>query len=455
MVSYHQAALLNLEERIMSDLKAKSIYIPIEIKHRELQSQLLLAALAAQKGYFVYVGSKKTIHQMVLKKKKNNGIFLYKGGHDLELLRKIKQKTEAYCIIDQEIGPVFNEAFFVKRLDKENQAAIDRYFAYDERVAKLASNTYPYLDKKAVVVSGWPRSDLWKNRWAHLYKHQALKIQKKYGSFFLFSSNFGFTSSDRIKKIEQEIKNEENVYFKRVYLESAKKKYQEYTLFIDWIKRFSSKNKNHKIVIRPHPAENHKAWFDDLKDIKNVDIVYEGEITPWISACRGLLHTGCTTSLQAHYMYKHVGFIQLQSSIDDNYKQSMDVSDTIKDVEQQLSWMDEVTKKNSTLKNKINADSTQEATNIIMNEFLNLEVSDEPMFKFSFYDRSKFWLKSNADFFRLYLISIRHNDGYANKLGHSIKYSEVRPFIKLINKNINVKALAKNCFLVFDKSSIN
>ena len=57
----------------------KTIYTSIEIKNREYDSQLILAARAAQRGYRVYLGTHAAIYAVLWKKKKKGGVYLDKG----------------------------------------------------------------------------------------------------------------------------------------------------------------------------------------------------------------------------------------------------------------------------------------------------------------------------------------------------------------------------------------
>lgn len=51
-------------------MEKPSIYIPIEVKARELTSQAFLSKFAINKGFRVYVGSKPAINRLLDRKKK-------------------------------------------------------------------------------------------------------------------------------------------------------------------------------------------------------------------------------------------------------------------------------------------------------------------------------------------------------------------------------------------------
>ena len=83
-----------------------------------------------------------------------------------------------------------------------------------------------------------------------------------------------------------------------------KKSFVDYLEFKDLIKKVS-KDLNQKIIIRPHPSDLfHSDWFNEFKNEKNIDVIYDDDISPWILACECLLHRGCTTAVQAYFYNK-------------------------------------------------------------------------------------------------------------------------------------------------------
>ena len=429
------------------DKSRKSIYIPIEIKVRELNSQLLLAAKAAEEGFATYIGSKPMIYHIVKNKPTRGGIFLYKGGlnNKKDLINEIKSKVDAYCVLDQELGPVFSKELSDRRLDSINQVLIDRYFAYDKNVVDFARDNYSSLNRDSIILSGWPREELWTKKYHFLYEKEKSRILSKYGDFFLFSSNFGFTSAFRIKEERNKytrLRDEEHI--KRME-KSMLKSFEGYTSFVNFIKQFSSENNDFKIIIRPHPSEDHKAWRDDLAGLSNVKIIYKGEITPWILAAKGLIHTGCTSAIQSHVMNKKTAFIKLQSSINESYKKTIEVSDIIVSSEDLLHWI-RSTKNDEDNKTTTIPISSNHATSVIVSEFQKLIENEDKIFLFKTLNRMKYRLNSiRYFFFKKFNFS---QSGFAQKIG-VIKKGEVKSFLRLINPDLKVKKLANNCFIIF------
>ncbi len=52
-----------------------------------------------------------------------------------------------------------------------------------------------------------------------------------------------------------------------------------------------------KIVLRPHPSENHDAWREWAGPL-GIDVRFEGSANTWLLAAQAILHTGCTTGIE-------------------------------------------------------------------------------------------------------------------------------------------------------------
>ena len=72
----------------------KSIYIPVEWISRELDSFILLVKFALKSKFRIFLGSKRTIHLYLEKKKTNNGVFFYKGGLKKETCQFIDKNCD-------------------------------------------------------------------------------------------------------------------------------------------------------------------------------------------------------------------------------------------------------------------------------------------------------------------------------------------------------------------------
>lgn len=57
-----------------------------------------------------------------------------------------------------------------------------------------------------------------------------------------------------------------------------------------------------RIVLRPHPAERLRVWQDRLGDPPGIDVIGDGDHLAWIDGADLLLHSGCSTGLEAHLL---------------------------------------------------------------------------------------------------------------------------------------------------------
>jgi surface carbohydrate biosynthesis protein len=295
----------------------KNIYIAIEVKQREYLSNVLLASKAAIKGYRIYIGSQLQIFNLLQKKKNNGGIFLYKGGIDPEVFNRIKNKVDYNLFLDHEVAPGHNIKIYQEEIlghfCPQTLKNVDGYFCANSRIFSVARQVFKKKIKGNIFLTGWPRFDLFKKKYENIYRDRIDKIKKKYGSFILFSSDFTYIS-DNFKNVANEYslwgysRNFQKRNFEQIKLAEFNNK--DFYKTIDFLNMISKKVKNYKIVVRAHPSENIKIWKKNL--CKNIIFKEPNDdIHAWIAASKGLLQRGCTTSMQAGFLKKKIGYIDL------------------------------------------------------------------------------------------------------------------------------------------------
>ncbi|MDA8851440.1 hypothetical protein N9J04_01550 [Candidatus Pelagibacter sp.] len=304
------------------DSSKKNIFITIEFKHREFLSKLLLSSFAIKAGFRVYIGSLNSIIRLINVKNQKGGIFFHKGGFDLDGLLKIKKKCDSFVILDEELGTeIKNYAQVAKRrIWPDTEKYNDRYFVIGQYGYKASCDIFPKM-KNSIRCTGWPRVDLWRPENESLFKEKTQLISKKYGSYVLFTSDFGYNSQKIINDRLEVSKNSEWKSVKTSYLCEKKNSeiiFKEYKKFLEILKKYDKIKDCPLIIVRPHPAEDIDAWFEFSKELSNIKVIYEGEITPWINASSGVLHRGCTSAIQAHMRGLPIGyFISEKSFIQD------------------------------------------------------------------------------------------------------------------------------------------
>ncbi len=300
-----------------------NIYIPIEILYRELSTRLYLAGCLAKAGYRVYVGSKLGIFNLIKRKKLKEGIFFYKSAFKQSTNQTLKliKKCEHAVVLDEEIGLAMGNPNAALDYRIANLNYISKFFVIGKNLNKQIK-IRAKLNKNKIVSSGWPKYDLYKKHFAKYHFEKARMIRKKYGKFYLFSSNFGVLNEKSLAERKRNNKYKKKYTNKNLKLmnQLSDNAYLDYKNFIKNINYFSKNNKT-KIIIRPHPGDkNLTDWKNDLKIGKNLKVAYEGEIMPWIIASEGLIHRGCGTSIEAMFFKKKLFYYLPDRKINDYEK---------------------------------------------------------------------------------------------------------------------------------------
>jgi surface carbohydrate biosynthesis protein len=290
-----------------------SLYIPIELKNRELASQVILACKAAELGFRTYIGSHSTIHTLLRHKPGVGGVYLDKGTLPFEKMMWIKSRCESIAILDQELGPTEENPLaalseWPGRVYPDTEYLIDRFYCVSEFVQKSALEFFGRSGKSNVPkLTGWPRIDLWKLGISNEQKKRVTKIQKKYGDFFLYASSFGWLNE---KAISQDIENSKKY---QMTWDQQKNHFQILDNFHDTIKtlrNWDSIDEAPKIVVRPHISENLALWKKSLGSMRKTHVVHRGNIADWILASKGVIHEGSTAALEAFIRGRTVYYLE-------------------------------------------------------------------------------------------------------------------------------------------------
>ena len=293
-------------------MNKKTIYLPIEIKVRELTSFILLSLFAVEKNYRIYLGSKPAIRELIEKKKNKSGIFIFKGGMETEDILKIKNKVDKFIILDQEISPscIDFKKEMRRRIWPGSEEFIDRYYLLGQRAYDAGVEVLSKLKDK-IVNTGWPSIDLSRDNLRFFYSEKVKEIKNKFGDFILFSSAFSYNSKKKIDDVYQFSKKHEWQSVRDSLEEDMI--WAEYTLLefnknIELLREIDKNPDCPQIIVRPHPSEDHQEWEKIAKTFNRIKVIFDGEISPWIYAARGLLHRGCASSIQAYMAGIPIGY---------------------------------------------------------------------------------------------------------------------------------------------------
>jgi surface carbohydrate biosynthesis protein len=283
----------------------KYLYMPIESKVRELDSKLLVAIELIKNDFVVLIGSKSMISEMG---KLPKGIFFYKDSSSPmeSKFKSMKEYGHIICVHDEEGFVQMSWSDYIRTRIKFNTLSyVDKYFCWGsvqlnaiKKVKKDLKHTFDLLDV------GHPRIDLLR---APIREYNKVKIGK--GTILIntklaeFNHNGGEDRWMDIMKKHDMLKDESFIKLKQDQVLYKKKLMKSY---IDLIQELSKKFMNYEIVLRPHPSENLQTWLDITENFKNVIVTHEKPIGYWIHQSDIVIHTGCTTAIEAFIMDKPV-----------------------------------------------------------------------------------------------------------------------------------------------------
>jgi len=292
----------------------KILYLPIETIVRELNARLLLAHQAVNRGYSVITGDKYNVYKAaeILK----SGIYFYKSHGVKNFPKKVSCDTEFKFISLDEEGLVFvNDNKYLLNSKPYELEHLDMVFTWGSYQRDLLIKENPGLRKKTVAI-GNPRFDLLRPEFKVLYDSESRKICKKWGKYILINTNFAPGNFSRLYECSY-VESRVHQFFtiigrapteeeKNFIVEEAKYYRELFERYVEMIKVISAKFPDINFVLRPHPSEDIINWKEALKNLRNVHVVFKGSAIDWIIGALVVIHTGCTTGIEAWALQKPV-----------------------------------------------------------------------------------------------------------------------------------------------------
>lgn len=455
----------------------KIIYIPIEIKARELISKLFFIADNVKEDFVFFIGNKTDTRRAVSLFGK--GIYFYKSinWYDTDRIKYIKNKGHIYISLDEEGGATQSDhlsfqSLLKYRSSEENISLVDRIFTWGNfDYIGWRSKYQKYRDK--IFKTGSPRFDLWRPKiYSKIFKNEILQL-KKYSPYFFIPSTF-ISSYDWLQKeIANEKKMKKNnkkisATLLKKRINARKDSYKNYLAYIKMIKKLSKDFPEHKIIIKPHPSENILDWEKNFKNEKYSNILIDNkfDLTTYIAASNCVIFSESTAGIQSIIMNKKAISYKLKNNVTfrnfantcapntSNYKTLLNY------LKKKIS-LKEKTFYKKRIKDRFYI-SNRTSSKVIMKNIKILQKNNIHFsslnFKSKFYG-SFFFIKDSLKFF---LIKIKDkilkngNDfkSYSIKMPGGIKRNEIEKFFKklnLINK-IKVIKFGKSGYLIYKKS---
>jgi len=290
----------------------KTLFLPIEIIARELDSKLLIAHKATKKGYSVVIGTKGPVYKIA--RAYGSGIYFYKDHSPISslMLQELKFAGLKIVAMDEEGLSWPSPKIYTKRIDDKVLEISDAIFVWGQKQFDILTTRTSPGNKKNIHIVGNPRFDI-----LHSKYFKYLRDQSKYqlslfeDGYILINSMFtpgnwnpflyGTPSYVEHMLDRGLITNDEDLIFYTKVSENAAQLFEAY---VSLLKNLSKSFPDTKFVIRPHPDENQEKWHNLFSSENNVFVENKGSAIYWILGAKALVSSGCTTAIEAWAMNK-------------------------------------------------------------------------------------------------------------------------------------------------------
>jgi surface carbohydrate biosynthesis protein len=291
----------------------KQLLIPVENQVREFDAKLLLACVAAGRGFSSIIGSRREMEFRIASFPRS--LYLSKSMtiRSALLFRVANMVGHKIVAWDEEaLVHLPPETYYADRLCPASMGYVSHLFAWGQDNVDLWRQ-YPHLPNGTPIhITGNPRVDMLRPEMHPFFSEEVEKIRDIYGNFILVNTNFNHVNAFSpdinlfrpVKKPGGTPKFGRGVRgMSREFAEGLKDHKQ--AVFQDFQRLIPVLEKafpDYTIVVRPHPTESHEIYSKIAAECPRVRVTNEGNVVPWLLATKAVIHNGCTTGLEAYVM---------------------------------------------------------------------------------------------------------------------------------------------------------
>lgn len=293
-------------------MSAGYLYLPMEILVREYDSRLLIALMAAEHGIEVILGQKWLMEHNMAAMPPGMWIFKTLSKRDAREMSRAKSYGNKVGSIDEEV-PAFSEGSGdMLWVSRDAVDRCDAIFCLGQGHFESFMSKWPDLTSN-LIITGNPRWDYLRPELRQFLRERANPIREQHGKFILINTNSGNANSNK-KSIEEIY----NGYVRDGKLDPSSQHFVDHwndfmafeksnlAAMRPLIQRLCNEFPEHMIIVRPHPAERVDFYQNAIAGLANARVVFEGPVAPWLEACELLIHTDCTTGVEAFALGKPI-----------------------------------------------------------------------------------------------------------------------------------------------------
>jgi len=280
----------------------RTLLIPVETAAREFDGKLLLALIARERGWDVFLGSQGAMRQHYADLPK--GVYLSKSARrdNKKYFTRMRAHGHRIAVLDEEVLIRESEDIFSMKHEIGAFKDVELVLTWGDDSQKFLQKL-PQLKNIEVVVTGNPRIDMLSKRVSEYYSEEVDKIKSEHGNYVLFNSNFSnvnhfipghtrFKLANWVPKAQQT----------EIFSELRARKISLMNSFSHLLPELAKKIAPTKLIVRPHPSESDELWKRAVQGIDNAEVIFQGSVVPWNLGAEAVVHSGCTTAVEATIM---------------------------------------------------------------------------------------------------------------------------------------------------------
>ena len=300
------------------------LYLPLEIKARELLPKVWLASRAVDRGWLVILGDYKKIRNYALEQARGVHVEISIPERKAHLQRQLKD--HGHCVVNLcEESVIYANGFdyCLRKVGGNALAATDLVFAPGDVNASHIKERFPeHADR--IKVTGHPRFDVLRPELRSVFEEGARSITRKYPNYILANTNFGRANpfkecSDYVGRLVSKGVIQQGPH-EQFHRRMTDLKIRQFKAFRVLLANMALKT---TVVLRPHPSENHEDWKCWASSF-GIQVEYAFDSNVWIQGASAVLHPGCTTGVESVLLNKPT-----MSFIDEPNNEFLNVSDMV------------------------------------------------------------------------------------------------------------------------------
>jgi surface carbohydrate biosynthesis protein len=281
-------------------MRKLKICLVVDNPLRDLDSMILLASHLVSSQIDVYLTTMYDQENQIVEIRPDYILVNYVRPNNKSLLEKIHKAGIRIGVLDTEGGAVIMdlEETLIYMLRNGGHSSVSDFFIWGKKQYEAILKSGLVLPEN-LYITGTPRYDFCTEPCINIYDHP---FQHK--NYILVNTNFPFIFP-KYQTFAQEIDtfNTLSNFSISDIIKISNEYFSNWSSIIESIIFLANKlDDSIQIVIRPHPFEDEQVYIKVFKNFKNVFIIKEGSVIPWIYHSMLLIHRDCSTAIEASFM---------------------------------------------------------------------------------------------------------------------------------------------------------